>query len=75
MAGEEHYARALSWLRMDLPKTPAAALKEWKRAGDLADVDPAVNEDLPAAERKQWQAFWADLDAVLAGASRKTEGK
>jgi tetratricopeptide (TPR) repeat protein len=44
----------------------AQTLRQWKHDGDLAGIrDAAALDRLPEAERKQWQAFWADVEALL----------
>jgi serine/threonine-protein kinase len=68
--------RALDWLQADL-----ALRAKWLKAGkfpgwsltrcrtDLAYAgvrDPAALDRLPAAERKEWQRFWADVAELLA---------
>jgi serine/threonine-protein kinase len=75
--------QALDWLKADLaargrmldagdPKARAYVawtLQHWKKDNDLAGVrDPAALARLPEAERKPWQALWADVDALLARA-------
>ena len=71
--------QALDWLVADLAARSArsasvvgagqhlaATLRHWKADPDLAGVrDPAALAKLPEAERKQWQSFWADVDALL----------
>ena len=64
-------------------KAVATVLARWKvRNDDLASVSPPTDEDrraraaatssptsyLPAAERKAWLAFWAEVDALIARA-------
>jgi hypothetical protein len=45
------------------------ALPHWRRASDRAGIrEPAARARLPAAERAAWQAFWADVDALIRGA-------
>ena len=47
-------------------------LEEWKRQRDLVEVrDPDGLVKLPEAERKDWQAFWAEVDALLLKARAK----
>ena len=75
-------AQALGWLKAELSawetvaKTAGPGNKElvaktlthWKADADLAGVrDPAALGTLPEAERKEWQALWADVDRLLAG--------
>jgi hypothetical protein len=46
------------------------ALNSLKRDGDLAAVrDPAWLAAMPEPERKKWQIFWADVDALIAQVS------
>jgi hypothetical protein len=74
---------ALRWLRADLtlraaqardPKQAAEVqelLDRWKWDPDLAAVrDPAWLAAMPAPDRAEWEALWADVDAVLATAGR-----
>jgi hypothetical protein len=43
------------------------ALTRWQKEPDLACVrDPGKLDKLPADERKEYLALWADLAAVLA---------
>jgi hypothetical protein len=75
VAAAESRAWALAWMRGQLESLrPVAArnrgrvartLRYWKRDDGLADVDPAANEELPEAERADWKAFWADVEALL----------
>jgi hypothetical protein len=73
-------SQAQGWLRAELaawskvldsgdPKARAAVaqiLRHWKGDSDLAGVrDADVLSALPEAERKEWQALWADVDALL----------
>jgi serine/threonine-protein kinase len=72
--------QALDWLRQDLTwwsealdsadaPTNARArqqLRHWKADGDLAGVRAQdALARLPDDERKQWQRFWSDVDALL----------
>jgi hypothetical protein len=42
-------------------------LTEWKNEPDLAPVrDPSWLAAMPPADRKEWEALWRDVDAVLA---------
>jgi serine/threonine protein kinase/Tfp pilus assembly protein PilF len=74
--------QALDWLKAELvtwgkllesgpPQARAAVaqtLRHWKVDPDLAAVrDADALAQLPEAERKEWQALWADVDALLAG--------
>jgi eukaryotic-like serine/threonine-protein kinase len=69
---------ALGWLRADLaalagragvPKDRPAVrqtLAHWKQDADLITVrDQAWLTAMPEADRKRWQALWADVDALL----------
>jgi serine/threonine-protein kinase len=74
--------RALGWLRADLDSLskrqqkadePAKAalrreLGHWKRDPDLAGVRDV--EGLPRAGRPAWRRLWADVDGLLAAASK-----
>jgi tetratricopeptide (TPR) repeat protein len=72
--------QAREWLRVDLAAwekaikaDPAAhrdaarqSVGQWANDPDLARVrTPDLLEQLPAGERKEWAAFWGDVDAVL----------
>jgi hypothetical protein len=70
---------AHGWLRADLvarttqAKDPVnaeavrKALAHWRQDSDLAAVrDPAWLAAMPAPDRAKWEAFWADVDALLA---------
>jgi tetratricopeptide (TPR) repeat protein len=72
--------KALDWLRAELaawsklldsgdPKARAAiapTLQHWKEDSDLAGVrDGDALATLPADERRAWEAFWKDVDALL----------
>jgi Flp pilus assembly protein TadD len=80
-AGERQRLRDLAreWLRADLalwadrakdPKNRPLVrqtLIRWTQDPNLITVrDPAALAALPPAERQAWQAFWADVDALLA---------
>ncbi len=72
-------AQALVWLRADLalrarqlsagPADKAEATKKlrlWQRDEDLSGVrDPAGLAQLPETERKEWEALWAEVRALL----------
>jgi serine/threonine-protein kinase len=73
--------QAREWLQVELavqikaldadPKAARAgvrgALTYWRVDPDLACVrDPAALDKLPAQERKEYAAFWAQVDALLA---------
>jgi Flp pilus assembly protein TadD len=73
-------ARALDWLRAERDawdklldaggpaarETVASNLRHWRADPDLAGVrDPEVLAKLPKAERKDWRALWADVDAMI----------
>jgi hypothetical protein len=69
---------ALGWLRADLaawaarleknPKTAAAEVKarmtKWLADERLAPVRGAALRKLPEGERKEWAAFWGDVEAL-----------
>ena len=72
-------ARPWDWLRDELKawkkvamtvepgNKPLASktLAHWKADGDLAGVrDADALANLPGAERKQWQALWADVESL-----------
>jgi tetratricopeptide (TPR) repeat protein len=77
--------QARAWLRADLsrhsrelaggPGEKAAAterLRRWLTDEDLAGTrDAAALATLPQAERKEWEAFWAEVKAVLANPPAK----
>jgi eukaryotic-like serine/threonine-protein kinase len=66
---------AHDWLRTDLAdlkgrtENPAAVrrtLTHWRRDPDLVAIrDPNRLRTMTAADRKRWEQFWADVDAVL----------
>jgi hypothetical protein len=71
------------WLRDELALRAAEAkdpkqraevrgkLTIWKRDPELLAVrDPAWLAAMPKPDRKRWQAFWADVDALLAQVSQ-----
>jgi hypothetical protein len=44
----------------------AQILDHWKRDNDLAGIREAeALAKLPEAERKEWQALWAEVEALL----------
>jgi serine/threonine-protein kinase len=76
---------ALEWLKAertawskfldsDGPKARAAVdaiLRHWKEDADLAGVrDGTALATLPADERRAWEAFWKDVNALLKGEAR-----
>jgi Flp pilus assembly protein TadD len=76
-------ARTLAWLRADLAlrkkqaadpaqrRTAAAALVRWLADPDLAGVRPGRDwSALPAGERAEWDAFWAEVRATRAAAGK-----
>jgi serine/threonine-protein kinase len=84
--------QARDWFRTDLrlyadrlesgqPSDRIAILKNlehWKVCPDLAPVrDPEGRSKLPGAERKEWQALWEEVEALLKRAQErgKKEGK
>jgi hypothetical protein len=53
-------------------------LQHWKVCPDLIPVrDPEARQKLPEAERKEWQALWAEVEALLKRAQDgvKEDGK
>ncbi len=49
----------------------AQTLNHWKQDTDLAGIrDAEALAKLPEAERKDWQALWAEVDALLKTASK-----
>jgi hypothetical protein len=73
--------QARQWLRADLAARARAldsgspttrkdnllALARWRTEPDLACVrEPSLLNQLPADERKEYLALWADIAAVLA---------
>jgi tetratricopeptide (TPR) repeat protein len=78
-------AKALAWLRADLAlrKPQAASSREadraevalrvarWLRDPDLSGLRPGVaRPGMPPDERATWEAFWVDVKAMLALASK-----
>jgi hypothetical protein len=70
---------AHAWLRADLavwtdrakdPNNGATVrqkLTHWKKDAELIALrDPVWLAAMPPADRKPWEAFWADVDALLA---------
>ena len=72
--------QARGWLRADLGlwskqldtgkaqdrAAVTATLSHWKQDTDLASIrDAEALAKLPEAERKEWQALWADVDSLL----------
>jgi eukaryotic-like serine/threonine-protein kinase len=64
--------QALDWLKADLERrgrtgpAPRERLARWKQDPDLAGVrDGPALAALPAAEREEWQALWAEVDRLL----------
>jgi hypothetical protein len=75
--------QALKWLQADLAQRTSVAkdpkqrqevrerLTHWKKDPDLAPVrDPAQLAAMPPADRKAWEAFWRDVDALLASLNK-----
>jgi hypothetical protein len=73
--------QALDWLKAELAawskvlesgplqdRPPVGAkLGDWQKESALAGIrDAAALDKLPADERKQWQALWADVDSLRA---------
>jgi serine/threonine-protein kinase len=82
-------AEALAWLKAErdawsklLETGPpqsranvAKTLQHWKVDSDLAGVrDAADLAKLPEAERKEWQALWADVEGLLDRAQKQSDG-
>ena len=80
-------AQAKSWLKAELSdwnrvslivgpgnkELVARALVHWKKDADLAGIrDEQELAKLPEAERKEWQALWADVDALLTTVAKPT---
>ncbi len=74
----------MKWLRVNLAQRTSQAkdpkrrqevrdrLTHWKKDPDLASVrDPEWLAAMPMDDRKAWQAFWGDVDAVLASVSQR----
>jgi hypothetical protein len=75
--------QALEWLRLDLAwwgraldagKGQARAqvrarIQHWRSDGDLAGVRGDALARIPAEERKEWERFWAEVDALIRRAS------
>jgi hypothetical protein len=72
-------SRALHWLRAELAeikqqleKTPVKSSPElrkqlvhWLHDDDLAAVrKPEALKGMPATERREWQSFWTDVEAL-----------
>jgi hypothetical protein len=72
--------RALAWLRAELAAwtalfetgspqdrtTVLVALRWWPRDSDLATIrDDDALARLPESERKDWQSFWNEYDALM----------
>ena len=52
--------------RADVLSELRIKLESWKKSRDLIEVrDPEGLAKLPEAERKDWQAFWAEVDALI----------
>jgi serine/threonine-protein kinase len=48
-------------------------LRHWKECPDLAPVrDPEARKTLPVAEQRDWQALWAEVEALLKKAQEET---
>jgi hypothetical protein len=77
--------QALVWLKADLAawakvidSSPAVrtrafyVVESWRHHPDLASVrEPEALAKFPDAERKQWQALWEDVDALIKRASKQ----
>jgi tetratricopeptide (TPR) repeat protein len=77
---------ALKWLRADLAHWTSQAknpkpgqevrdqLSDWKNESVLAPVrDPEWLTAMPPTDRKAWQAFWREVDALLASITPRSE--
>ncbi len=52
------------------------ALQHWQEDSDLAGIrDALALARLPEAEQKEWQALWAEVEALLKRAQGQTEAK
>jgi serine/threonine protein kinase len=72
------YAKTLESGNADDRRAIANHLEHWKVCPDLAPVrDPEARQKLPEAERKEWQALWEEVEALLKRAQEreKTESK
>ncbi len=75
--------QALDWLRAHLalltrqieaadPVAPHSRLRHWQRDPDLATVRDAESlANLPDAERKEWEALWAEVESLLKRAQER----
>ncbi len=68
-------AELLAWTKLLESGPPQArpaiaqTLDHWKQDGDFASLrDAEALARLPEAERADWQALWAEVDALLARA-------
>ena len=79
-ARAELRCRALAWLRAEIAAwhsvfetaTPAdrgpalSAIRWWTRDVDLVTIrEPDAMAKLPDTDRKDWEAFWKDYDAMM----------
>jgi serine/threonine-protein kinase len=82
-------AKALAWLRADLAlrktqanstsvsgrKTAAEKLAYWLNDADLSGTRPGPSQiDMPAAERAEWDALWAEVMGTIREAKRPPAG-
>ena len=58
---------------MSHKETVAKILAHWKQDPDLVGIrDTQELAKLPEAERKEWQALWTDVDALLKRVDKPT---
>jgi hypothetical protein len=63
-----------SQTRADVLSELRTKLEFWKKHRDLNEVrDPEGLARLPEAERKDWQAFWAEVDALILETQHKKD--
>jgi serine/threonine-protein kinase len=69
------YAKTLESGNANDRKAVANQLQHWKVCPDLAPVrDPEARQKLPEAERKEWQALWGEVEALLKRAQEAEKG-
>jgi eukaryotic-like serine/threonine-protein kinase len=60
--------------RADVLSELRLKLENWKKHRDLIEIrDPEGLAKLPEAERNDWQAFWAEVDALLLKTQEKKD--
>ena len=65
---EQGNKRYIEFLDPKQPEALKQVLPRWQQDPDLASVrDPAGLAKLPAAERVEWQKFWADVAGLAGG--------